>query len=84
VFISILTKTSIYALSYYVAILFIVLLCLYFDLAEAQTSNKIEYVFNIEQMKGHLEQAVANKESGNVSLSQAHILHIIMGLYDLI
>jgi hypothetical protein len=31
--------------------------------------NDIEYVYNIEQMKGHLEQAVANKEIGNNSLT---------------
>ena len=42
--------------------LFVVLQFLLLSLAEAQTYNKIEFVYNIEQMKGHLEQAVVNKE----------------------
>lgn len=46
--------------------------------------NQIEYVYNIEQMKGHLEQAVQNKENGNNSLTQAHILHPIVEIYDFI
>ena len=39
---------------------------------------------NIEMMKGHLEQAVANKENGNNTLTLAHVLHPIAELYDLI
>jgi hypothetical protein len=58
--------------------------CLSFDLAGAQTTNKIEYVFNIEQMKGHLEQAVKNKENANNSLTRAHIQHPIVEIYDFI
>ena len=46
--------------------------------------NQIEYVYNIEQMKGHLEQAVENKENGNNSLTRAHILHPIVEIYDFI
>jgi hypothetical protein len=36
-----------------------------FNLVAAQMPNQIEYVYNIEQMKGHLEQAIENKENGN-------------------
>jgi hypothetical protein len=46
--------------------------------------NQIEYVYNIEQMKGHLEQAILNKEDGNNTLTQAHILHPIVEIYDFI
>ena len=46
--------------------------------------NQIEYVYNIEQMKGHLEQAIVNKENGNNTLTQAHILHPIVEIYDFI
>lgn len=35
-------------------------------------------------MKGHLEQAVENKENGNNSLTRAHILHPIVEIYDFI
>lgn len=35
-------------------------------------------------MKGHLEQAVANKKAGNDTLTLAHVLHPIAELYDLI
>lgn len=44
----------------------------------------MEFVFNIEQMKGHLEQAVVNKENGNNTLAQAHIQHPIVEIYDAI
>src|SRR5688572_27381055 len=64
--------------------LFIMLQSLFFGLAEAQTYNKIEFVYNIEQMKGHLEQAVVNKENGNNTLTQAHIQHPIVEIYDAI
>jgi hypothetical protein len=57
---------------------------LYFGVAEAQTYNKMEFVFNIEQMKGHLEQAIVNKENGNDTLTQAHIQHPIVEIYDAI
>jgi hypothetical protein len=41
-------------------------------------------VYNIEQMKGHLEQAIVNKENGNNMLTQAHIQHPIVEIYDAI
>jgi hypothetical protein len=55
-----------------------------FNFVTAQMPNDLEYVYNIEQMKGHLEQAVANKENGNNSLTQAHILHPVVEIYDFI
>jgi hypothetical protein len=55
-----------------------------FNLVAAQMPNQIEYVYNIEQMKGHLEQAIVNKENGNNTLTQAHILHPIVEIYDFI
>jgi hypothetical protein len=55
-----------------------------FDLIWGQMPNQIEYVYNIEQMKGHLEQAILNKEDGNNTLTQAHILHPIIEIYDFI
>ena len=38
-----------------------------FNIATAAQSddNTVEFMSNIEMMKGHLEQAVANKENGN-------------------
>lgn len=61
-----------------------VLQFLSFNVAEAQTYNKLEFVYNIEQMKGHLEQAIVNKENGNNTLTQAHIQHPIVEIYDAI
>jgi len=55
-----------------------------FDLVWGQMPNQIEYVYNIEQMKGHLEQAILNKEDGNNTLTRAHILHPIVEIYDFI
>jgi hypothetical protein len=55
-----------------------------FALVWGQMPNQIEYVYNIEQMKGHLEQAILNKENGNNTLTRAHILHPIVEIYDFI
>jgi len=55
------------------------------NIASAQSDDKaVEFVANIEQIKGHLEQAVANKENGNDTLTLAHVLHPIAEIYDLI
>ena len=35
-------------------------------------------------MKGHLDQAILNKENGNDTLTRAHILHPIVEIYDFI
>ena len=55
-----------------------------FVLVWGQMPNQIEYVYNIEQMKGHLDQAILNKENGNDTLARAHILHPIVEIYDFI
>ncbi len=79
------TKCHVFALSSCVAFLFVVLQPTSFNLATAQSDDKtVEFVSNIEMMKGHLEQAVANKDDGNDTLTLAHVLHPIAELYDLI
>jgi len=42
----------------------------------------IEFVSSIEQIRGHLDQALINKESGNNALAQAHSLHPIEEVYS--
>jgi hypothetical protein len=42
----------------------------------------VEFVSNIEQIRGHLGQALINKESGNNTLAQAHSLHPIEEVYS--
>jgi hypothetical protein len=37
----------------------------------------VEFVSSIEQIRGHLDQALVNKESGNNTLAQTHALHLI-------
>jgi hypothetical protein len=80
----ILQKSDICVISLIIFFLFIILQPFTFSIADGQTYNKIEYVYNIELMKGHLEQALVNKEIGNNSLSRAHISHSIMEIYDFI
>jgi hypothetical protein len=77
------TRSNYIAISFF-GFLFVVLHFLLFRITEAQTYNKLEFVYNIEQMKGHLEQAVVNKENGNNTLTQAHIQHPIVEIYDAI
>jgi predicted lipid-binding transport protein (Tim44 family) len=55
--------------------------------ANATTTNEsnatlVEFVSNIEQIRGHLEQALINKESGNDTLAQTHSLHPIEEVYS--
>ena len=45
-------------------------------------ADLVEFVSNIEQIRGHLDQALMNKESGNNSLAQAHVLHPIEEVYS--
>jgi hypothetical protein len=79
------TKPYFFALSSCIAFLLVVLQPASFNPASAQSDDKtVEFVANMEQMKGHLEQAVANKENGNDTLTLAHVLHPIAELYDLI
>jgi hypothetical protein len=50
--------------------------------ASAPNATLTEFVSNIEQIRGHLEQTVANKESGNNTLAQAHTMHPIEEIYS--
>jgi hypothetical protein len=45
-------------------------------------STLVDFVSNIEQIKGHIEQAIANKQAGNNTLAQAHTLHPIEEVYS--
>jgi hypothetical protein len=49
--------------------------------AIAPNVTVVEFVSNIEQIRGHLDQALVNKESGNDTLAQAHTLHPIEEIY---
>jgi S-adenosylmethionine/arginine decarboxylase-like enzyme len=42
----------------------------------------VEFVSSIEQIRGHLDQALINKESGNNTLAQTHSLHPIEEVYS--
>jgi hypothetical protein len=77
-------KYNLFVLSGSVILLIATLQFSYFNLIAGQMPNQIEYVYNIEQMKGHLEQAIENKENGNNTLTRAHILHPIVEIYDFI
>jgi hypothetical protein len=45
-------------------------------------SSQVDFDSNIEQIRGHLQQAVANKELGNTTLAKAHTLHPIDEIYS--
>lgn len=51
-------------------------------MATAPDVTLVEFVSSIEQIRGHLDQALINKESGNNSLAQAHSLHPIEEVYS--
>ena len=50
----------------------------------SSTANRslVEFDSDIEQIRGHLEQAKANKEIGNTTLAEAHTLHPIDEIYS--
>src|SRR5919197_4959222 len=50
--------------------------------ASIPNATLVEFVSNIEQIRGHLDQALINKKSGNNSLAQAHTLHPIEEVYS--
>jgi hypothetical protein len=52
--------------------------------AFAQNKGHVQFVANIEFIKGHLEQAVANKQRNDTSLAKAHSGHPIAEHYSLI
>jgi hypothetical protein len=45
-------------------------------------STQVDFVSSIEQIKGHLNAAIMNKEAGNNSLAKAHTLHPIAEIYS--
>jgi hypothetical protein len=45
-------------------------------------SSLVDFASNIEQIRGHLEQAMSNKELGNNTLAKAHTLHPIDEIYS--
>src|SRR3712207_177536 len=49
--------------------------------AAAPDVTLVEFVSSIEQIRGHLDQALINKESGNNTLAQTHSLHPIEEVY---
>ncbi len=51
-------------------------------MASVPNATLVEFVSNIEQIRGHLDQALINKESGNDTLAQAHTLHPIAEVYS--
>jgi hypothetical protein len=50
--------------------------------ASTLNATLVEFISNIEQIRGHLDQALINKESGNNTLAQAHVLHPIEEIYS--
>lgn len=51
-------------------------------LASTPNATLMEFVSNIEQIRGHLDQALINKESGNNTLAQIHTLHPVEEVYS--
>lgn len=51
-------------------------------MAGLPNATLVEFVSNIEQIRGHLHQALINKESGNNTLAEAHTLHPIAEVYS--
>ena len=45
-------------------------------------STLVDFVSNMEQISGHLNAAVMNKEAGNNTLTKAHTLHPIAEIYS--
>ena len=50
--------------------------------SSVSNSSLVDFDSNIEQIRGHLEQAVSNKEIGNTTLAKAHTLHPIEEIYS--
>jgi hypothetical protein len=51
-------------------------------IANVPNATLVEFVSNIEQIRGHLDQALINKEAGNNTLAEAHTLHPIEEIYS--
>ena len=50
--------------------------------ASGPNATLVEFASNMEQIRGHLDQALANKKSGNNTLAQAHTLHPVEEVYS--
>jgi hypothetical protein len=50
--------------------------------SQALNSMQVSFVSNMEQIRGHLNAAVMNKEAGNNTLAKAHTLHPIAEIYS--
>src|SRR5918996_3082590 len=50
--------------------------------SQAPNSTQVGFVSNIEQIRGHLNAAMMNKEAGNTTLAKAHTLHPIAEIYS--
>ena len=48
----------------------------------SSNTTLVDFVSNMEQIRGHLEQAISNKEAGNNTLVLAHTLHPIEEIYS--
>jgi hypothetical protein len=49
---------------------------------EGLNSTLVDFASNIEQIRGHLNAAVMNKEAGNSTLAEVHTLHPIAEIYS--
>jgi hypothetical protein len=49
---------------------------------QVPNTTQVSFVSNIEQIRGHLNAAVMNKEAGNDTLAKAHTLHPIAEIYS--
>jgi hypothetical protein len=49
---------------------------------QALNSTLVDFASNIEQIRGHLNAAVMNKQAGNNTLAEAHTLHPIAEIYS--
>jgi hypothetical protein len=52
--------------------------------AFAHTDKPVDFVTNIEYIRGHLEKAIENKKAGNNTLAIAHAGHPVAEVYTLI
>jgi len=52
------------------------------NLTSSNNTRLVDFVSNIEQIRGHLEQAISNKQVGNNILVLAHTLHPIEEIYS--
>ncbi|HEV8386964.1 MAG TPA: hypothetical protein VGQ03_05020 [Nitrososphaera sp.] len=54
------------------------------DEAVPSADEHVEFVANLEYIRGHLAQALANKQANNIELAAAHAGHPVVEVYSLI